>query len=69
MAYERAMNAEALTSDEKRSLWAEYFTHYEREAARDPAALNRKLPRKAFATLLDRIRWIPRAPQLDAAFD
>jgi hypothetical protein len=55
MGYERAVNAEALTSDEKRSLLADYFTHYEREASRDPAALNRKLAREAFASLIDRI--------------
>lgn len=55
MAYKRAVNAEALTSEQKRSLLAEYFAHYEREATRDRAVLNRKLTRKAFAGLLDRI--------------
>lgn len=55
MAYRRSINADALTSEQKRSFLAEYFAHYEREAARDRAALNRKLTRKAFSSLLDRI--------------
>jgi hypothetical protein len=55
MAYKRAVNAEALTSGEKKALLAEYFAHYEREAARDRTTLNRKLPRTAFSRLIDRI--------------
>lgn len=41
--------------EEKPALLRDYVSHYEREAALDPTALNRKVQREAFSDLLDRI--------------
>lgn len=55
MPYQRPVNAKALSKDQKLSLLKDYIAHYEREGARDPNALNRKVPREVFSELLDRI--------------
>lgn len=55
MPYQRPVNRKALSRDQKVSLLKEYTSHYEREVAHDPNALNRKVPREAFSELLDDI--------------
>lgn len=55
MPYERPVNTTGLSKEQKLSLLKEYIPHYEREAALDRSVLKRKVPRGAFARLLDRI--------------
>lgn len=55
MAYRRPRNPRSLSKREKLELIREYVKHYGGLAEVDPASLNRKLPREAFAQLLDKI--------------
>jgi hypothetical protein len=55
MPYQRPVNTTALSREQKLTLLKEYLSHYELEAVRDRGVLNRKVPREAFAELLDRI--------------
>ena len=55
MAYQRQTNRSHLSKSEKLELLKDYVRHYRELAATDSAALNRKVPREAFADLLDRL--------------
>ena len=55
MPYQRPVNTNALSKEQKLSLLKEYICHYEREAALDQTVLNRKVPREAFSGLLDQM--------------
>ncbi len=55
MSYTRPQNPKPLSKDEKIKLLREYFGSYEQTVSDDPTALNRKVPRVAFAELLDGI--------------
>jgi hypothetical protein len=55
MPYERPVNLAPLSKAQKLTLLKELVTHYEVEAALDRGALNRKMPREAFAGLVDRV--------------
>src|SRR5664279_3687679 len=53
MAYQRPKNRSPLSKVEKLDLLKNYIEYYNDLAAIDATVLNRKLPREAFATLLD----------------
>lgn len=55
MPYERPQPARRPVRSTRGQRLDEYFAHYRELAARDPDALNRKIPRDAFAPLLERI--------------
>lgn len=55
IAFTRPANINALSKETKLTLPKDHVSHYEREAALEPTALNRKIPREAFSELLDRI--------------
>jgi len=55
MKYKRPKNNTALSKKEKLALLAEYITYYQQVVSREPAALNRKVPREAFSDLLGEI--------------
>ena len=55
MPYNRPANPVALSKEQKVGLLRDLVSHYEVEAPLDPGALNRKVPREAFAGLLDRV--------------
>src|SRR5690349_12865913 len=55
MPFIRPKAATRLSADEKQRLLLGYATEYAVVAADDPGALNRKLPRSAFETLLGRV--------------
>ena len=58
MSYKRPTNANSLTKADKVQLLREYSQYYEQVVNTDQSALNRKVPREAFAKLLDRIGQI-----------
>lgn len=55
MPYSRPQSAVKLSKDERLELVRAYVEHYRLLARTTPEALNRKIPRAAFAPLLDRI--------------
>ncbi|MGA2264006.1 MAG: hypothetical protein ABSH28_21555 [Acidobacteriota bacterium] len=55
MGYQRPTNPVRLTKTQKLALLTEYAEYYRELAAADPHALNRKVPREAFAEILDRV--------------
>jgi hypothetical protein len=55
MSFIRPQPSAKLTISEKRQLLHAYYAEYREWAKRDPAILKQKLPRDAFAHLLDRI--------------
>jgi len=55
MPYMRPTNDKPLSKQVKLRLLAEYVAYYRDAASADGAALNQKIPRDAFAELLDRI--------------
>jgi hypothetical protein len=55
MPYARPSNPKQLSKAEKVSLLQEYAEHYREAYANDPQVLSRKLPKRAFAPLLDRL--------------
>ncbi len=55
MSYQRPTNPNPLSKAEKVELLREYSEYYRSLATTDQSALNRKVPRDAFADLLDRI--------------
>lgn len=55
MSYKRPTNANPLTKADKVQLLREYSQYYRQLINTDQSAMNRKLPREAFAQLLDRI--------------
>jgi hypothetical protein len=55
MAYERPTNRSRLSKAEKLDLLKDYIQHYRHLTATDATVLNRKVPREAFADLLNRL--------------
>jgi hypothetical protein len=55
MAFKRPTNPTGLTKDQKVELLKDYVAYYEREAVLDSSSLNRKIPRVAFARVINRI--------------
>jgi hypothetical protein len=55
MSYQRPTNPNPLSKPEKVELLRNYLGFYQKLAASDQSALNRKVPRDVFAALLDRI--------------
>jgi hypothetical protein len=55
MAYVRPVNKMPLSKQQKVDLLTEYAAYYRDAVAADDTALNRKIPRDAFISLLDRI--------------
>lgn len=58
MSGRRPWNGPPLRPDEKAAVLEEYWRHYQAIASRDPDVLNRKIPRQAFAAVLDEIAEI-----------
>src|SRR5438270_3349440 len=55
MTYARPTNPAPLTAEAKAELLKQYGDFYQELAARNPGELNKKLPRSALASSLDRI--------------
>lgn len=55
MTYNRPKSGHSLSPNEKRGLLGEYFDYYRKISAEQPNLLNSKLPREAYAKLLDEI--------------
>ncbi|MEO8217308.1 MAG: hypothetical protein ABI718_09505 [Acidobacteriota bacterium] len=55
VGYQRPQATVRIAKEERTALLRDYFEHYHEAAAADPSALNQKIPRGAFAGLLDRI--------------
>lgn len=55
MQYQRPVNKTPLSKAEKLEMIEQYIDHYRALAASDLAVLNRKVPRDAFAELVDRV--------------
>jgi hypothetical protein len=55
MAYKRPTNGNPVSKQEKLALLIEYVGYYQHVVSVEPSALNRKVPREAFAKLLDQI--------------
>lgn len=53
MSYIRPVPLKKPSRPEKQALLREYFAHYAAAAEADPTVLNRKIPREAFADVLD----------------
>lgn len=55
MVYRRFESNVQLSKDQKRKLLREYYDYYHRLYEKEPESLNIKVPREAFASLLDQI--------------
>lgn len=55
MVYQRPKPKVKLSKDERKALLGQYYDEYRAWAAKEPSRLNRKVPRKAFEELLNRV--------------
>ena len=55
MKYQRPKSGTRLTKHEKVELMRDYVEFYKKQYAADVSDLNRKLPREAFANILDAV--------------